>query len=368
MINHTEPATSAFVESNQEQALNAQEAEKLQEEAWAQDTPDALAEEPCHGEDDGQEVSGTAFDTTAESRDLEFNPEIACDLQVESVEEVIIESRDFVFESTSLDDEPIDTFETSEELPDTQEDWERRYPYEVPRPALSIEEAATILGKSVRSLERSIVGKWGNKLPEGWKARRMRIDGVDEWRIIPPPGFRVRHTSMSASSSQSRSVSTESSQKSASEPRRTTGDQERRARTNSSSSSSNSSLGFGFSLEKLIASAGQKAKNELVRAAEFALDEHPTIVIDRSDDVERLLRELNETQKELSEQRKMHLQDLRLLAELQGSMRLLEMNASQTSTLKEELELATLALREHRRQYQEFLNLPWWKRLFKKSP
>jgi hypothetical protein len=359
MINHTEPATSAFVESNQ----NDSDVEKLQEEAWAQDTP-AASEKPREEQGDRDEISGTAFDTTAESHELEFDPEIACDLQVESVEEVTIESRDFVSESASFDDEPIDTFETSEELPDTQEDWERRYPYEVPRPALSIEEAATILGKSVRSLERSILGKWGNKLPEGWKARRMRIDGVDEWRIIPPPGFRVRHTSMS--SSQSRGVSTD--QQPTSEPRRAAGGQERRERASSSSSSSSSSLGFGFSLEKLIASAGQKAKNELVRAAEFALDEHPTIVIDRSDDVERLLRELNDTQKELAEQRKMHLQDLRLLAELQGSMRLLEMNASQTNTLKEELELAALALREHKRQYQEFLNLPWWKRLFKKSP
>lgn len=365
MINHTEPATSAYVEPTEE--LNAQKLEELQEEAWAQDTAEAFKDGPCEEKGECDEEASTAFNTITETRDLEFDPEIACDLQVESVEEVSIEASDFVSETASFDEEPIDTFETGD-LPDTQEDWERRYPYEVPRPALSIEEAATILGKSVRSLERSILGKWGNKLPEGWKARRMRIDGVDEWRIIPPPGFRVRHTSMQAPSSRTESVSTESSQSSSSKPRRTAGDQERRERTSSSSSSSSSSLGFGFSLEKLIASAGQKAKNELVRAAEFALDEHPTIVIDRSDDVERLLRELADSQKELAEQRKMHLQDLRLLAEIQGSMRLLEMNASQTSVLKEELELATTALREHKRQYQEFLNLPWWKRIFRKNP
>lgn len=347
MINQTEPATSTFVESSRETEIDA-DVEKRQT---------VETDESCQQEVECSNDSGTAFDTIAERRELEFEPE------AETVEEVTLESSDFRQETVSFDEEPIDTFETDDDLPDTQDEWERRYPYEVPRPALSIEEAATILGKSVRSLERSILGKWGNKLPEGWKARRMRIDGVDEWRIIPPPGFRVRHTSMSASSSQSRSVSTESSQNQASEPRRS-----ERARSSSSSSSDTGGLGFGFSLEKLIASAGQKAKNELVRAAEFALDEHPTIVIDRSDDVERLLRELAESQKELAEERKMHLQDLRLLAELQGSMRLLEMNASQTNTLKEDLELATLALREHKRQYQEFLNLPWWKRLFKKSP
>lgn len=348
MINQTEPATSTFVESTHDADV-----EKLQK---------VEPDESRRQQGECNDQPHTAFDTTAESRDLEFEPE------AEAVEEVTLESGDFMHESVSFDEEPIDTFETDDDLPDTQDEWERRYPYEVPRPALSIEEAATILGKSVRSLERSILGKWGNKLPEGWKARRMRIDGVDEWRIIPPPGFRVRHTSMSASNSQTQNVSTESSPKPASEPRRTTGSEQRRARTSASSSSDNGGLGFGFSLEKLIASAGQKAKNELVRAAEFALDEHPTIVIDRSDDVERLLRELAESQKELAEERKMHLQDLRLLAELQGSMRLLEMNTSQTNTLKEELELATLALREHKRQYQEFLNLPWWKRIFKKSP
>lgn len=364
MINHTEPATSAYVEPTEE--LNAQKLEDLQEEAWAQDTQGAFDDEPGQEEtDERDEETGTAFDTTAESRDLEFDPEIACDLQVENVEEVSVEASDFVSETASFDEEPIDTFE---DLPDTQEDWERRYPYEVPRPALSIQEAATILGKSVRSLERSILGKWGNKLPEGWKARRMRIDGVDEWRIIPPPGFRVRHTSMQAPSSQTGSVSSESSQSSSSKPRRTARDEGRRSSSSEAAASNSGGLGFGFSLEKLIASAGQKAKNELVRAAEFALDEHPTIVIDRSDDVERLLRELADTQKELSEQRKMHLQDLRLLAEIQGSMRLLEINASQTSVLKEELELATTALREHKRQYQEFLNLPWWKRLFRSKP
>ncbi len=66
--------------------------------------------------------------------------------------------------------------------------------YEVPRPWLSIEEAANMLGRSVRGMERSIIGRWGNKLPEGWQARRVRMDGTDQWRIVPPPGFRVKHS------------------------------------------------------------------------------------------------------------------------------------------------------------------------------
>lgn len=128
---------------------------------------------------------------------------------------------------------------------------------------------------------------------------------------------------------------------------------------------------LGFSFDSLIQTAGKKAKTELARAAEYAMEanmEHPTIVIDRSDEVERLLRQLNEVQKELSDERRMHLEDLRLLAEMQGSMRLLELKSSQTATLKDELVEVTRTLQEHRRQYQEFLALPWWQRLFRKAP
>ncbi|MBX9668093.1 MAG: hypothetical protein K2X93_10765, partial [Candidatus Obscuribacterales bacterium] len=93
-----------------------------------------------------------------------------------------------------------------------------------------------------------------------------------------------------------------------------------------------------------------------------------TIVIDRSDEVERLLRELAEVHKELAVERRARLDDLRLISDMQSSMRLLEMKSSQTSTLKEELALATTTLKEHRLQYQEFLSLPWWKRLFRRLP
>ena len=61
--------------------------------------------------------------------------------------------------------------------------------YEIPRPWLTLQEAASIMGRSQRALERSIIGRWGNKLPAGWSARHVTIDGQAEWRIIPPPAF-----------------------------------------------------------------------------------------------------------------------------------------------------------------------------------
>jgi len=241
--------------------------------------------------------------------------------------------------------------------------------YDVPRPALTIDEAATILGKSIRAIERGISGKWGNRLPEGWKARKMKIDGEDEWRIIPPPSFRIRH---SKSGTPRTEVMTEKTiEKPAPAPAQPA--------SSSRPTPSDEPLGLretaenllGFSFNSLIQTAGKKAKTELARAAEYAMEsnmEHPTIVIDRSDEVERLLRQLNEVQKELSDERREHLEDLRLLAEMQSSMRLLELKSSQTASLKDELVEVTRTLQEHRRQYQEFLALPWWKRLFRKAP
>ncbi len=241
--------------------------------------------------------------------------------------------------------------------------------YDVPRPALTIDEAATILGKSIRAIERGISGKWGNRLPEGWKARKMKIDGQDEWRIIPPPSFRIRH---SKSGTPRTEVMTE---KTIEKP----APAQAQPAASSRPAPSDEPLGLretaenllGFSFNSLIQTAGKKAKTELARAAEYAMEsnmEHPTIVIDRSDEVERLLRQLNEVQKELSDERREHLEDLRLLAEMQGSMRMLELKSSQTASLKDELVEVTRTLQEHRRQYQEFLALPWWKRLFRKAP
>src|SRR5262245_33800277 len=64
--------------------------------------------------------------------------------------------------------------------------------FDIPRPMLTIQQAASFLGKSVRALETSLLGRWGNKLPDGWSSRKIKTDRGDEWRIIPPPGFRVR--------------------------------------------------------------------------------------------------------------------------------------------------------------------------------
>ncbi len=267
-------------------------------------------------------------------------------------------------EDISVEHEPIDT-----ELADTEygDDWEQgpTLVYDVPRPALTIDEAATILGKSIRAIERGISGKWGNRLPEGWKARRMKIDGQDEWRIIPPPNFRVRHSKTGTPRTE------EMTRKTIEKTANPTTTSRAVARNEEPTGLLDNDSLFGFSFNDLLHTAGKRAKTELAKAADYAIEstmEYPTIVIDRSDDVELLLRELAEARKELSEERRMHLEDLRAMAEMQGSMRLLEMKSSQTNALKEELLEVTRTMQEHRKQYQEFLALPWWKRLFRKTP
>lgn len=236
------------------------------------------------------------------------------------------------------------------------------YSYEVPRPALTIEEAAGILGKSVRAIERSISGRWGNRLPEGWKARKMKLDGQVEWRILPPPGFRIRRSTTNLLKPRTQETDMSPGQ---------TETQSAKSETSAQESGSKSTLDFGFSLEKLL-SAGKKAGNELVKVAENAMEnsfeQHPTIVIDRASDVEKLLRELADTQKELATERLMHLEDLRQMHEMASSMRLLEMRGTQTQILKEELEDARKALKAHKEQYEAYLALPWWKKMFVSAP
>jgi hypothetical protein len=199
---------------------------------------------------------------------------------------------------------------------------------EDPRPTFSIREAAVLLGKSLRALERSLMGKWGNKLPEGWTARKIATGNGSEWRIIPPPGFRVRPISAEHGS-----------------------------------------------LFKEATGATASDDGELVPqlpgrryGPTWGLqddgDEQSTIVIDRTDEVERLLREIVAIQKQLAEERKMHLEDLRLLNHLQGSMRLLEVKACETEKLKEELRAAQKEFIELKQEYMTVLSLPWWKRLF----
>ncbi len=292
------------------------------------------------------------------------------------------------FSESALESEESFEEEYEKETEEEQEEsaWasdEREYPYEVPRPALTLDEASYVLGKSIRAIERSIQGKWGNRLPEGWQARKMKIDGESEWRIIPPAGFRIRHTvsnTVGTKSNISEPEAVESSQYDSRideatdcEPLEENGTTESSTAvaTTGDKSGGLKLPGFNFSLEGFLNSASNKAKTELVRASNGVNDldmDHPTIVIDRSDDVERLLRELANTQKELAEERRQRMDDLRTLSQMQSSMRLLEDHASQTSILKEELVETREALKLHKEQYQAYLKLPWWKKIFKKAP
>lgn len=265
--------------------------------------------------------------------------------------------------------------------------------YETPRPWLSIEQAARMLGRSTRAVERSIMGRWGNQLPEGWSARRVRIDEITEWRIVPPPGFRIKHNRRDQGREEGDVLAKtviEDVEVSPLDDARTDNSLTENARTESATEKARTARKRAeaaakseknddqpFSFEKFFHSAGRMAQKELasfglaVRAPERPIDvdvEHATIVIDRSDEVEKLLRELAETRKELAVQTRMHLEDLRVMHEMQASMRLLEVNARETSELKEDLTAAQIALREHRAQYQAFLALPWYKRLFRKNP
>ena len=92
--------------------------------------------------------------------------------------------------------------------------------------------------------------------------------------------------------------------------------------------------------------------------------DQPTIVIDRSEEVEHLLRELVVVQQALSEERRLHLEDVRLLSQMQGSMRLLEVNAAEQARAKSELEAAKQELHKVKEQYNRLVSMPWWKKLF----
>ena len=304
----------------------------------------------------------------------DFSPEPALEIDPEIEPEIEVSSK------VDLDQEEREDEEIYEEE-DEGEFQERQYPYDVPRPALTLDEASYILGKSIRAIERSIQGKWGNRLPEGWQARKMKIDGESEWRIIPPAGFRIRHTV-----SKSRADLANSEYESSGTTNGTStilaevedaiavDESPETAKSNDDSKGNGLKLpGFSVAIENFITSASQKAKNEIARATSLSQEAdldmgHPTIVIDRSDDVERLLRELANTRKELAEERRLHMDDLRLLNQMQTSMRLLEDHASQTTCLKDELIQAREALKLHKEQYESYLKLPWWRKLFVKAP
>lgn len=177
--------------------------------------------------------------------------------------------------------------------------------------SLDLKEAAFVLGKSMRALERSLTGKWGNRLPDGWSARRQLTNGVESWRIIPPEGF---------------------------------------------------------NLEPLYEhQRGAQPQFELLAARTRHHSQALLSVWKKDDEVITALKELAAVHKELAQEKRAHLEDLRLLAQLQSSMRLLECNASETSQLKTELMEAQKDLIALKNEYQTLLKLPWWKRIFKQS-
>lgn len=207
---------------------------------------------------------------------------------------------------------------------------------ELARPALTVKEASSLLGRSVRALERSIMGRWGNKLPDGWIAKKIRIDGNDEWRIIPPDSFKVRHRSKDE------------------EPaREIEGDD----------------LIPNLLEEALnLALPTAKPKEAFVLKPQEDGLENQTIIIDRSEEVEQLLKELVKVHKALADETRQHVEDLRMLNEMTNSMRLLETNQHNNQMLKDELLSAQRDLVAFKHQYEAFLALPWWKRLFRRFP
>ena len=219
------------------------------------------------------------------------------------------------------DSQPIDDDITEEELA---------------RPALTIKEASSLLGRSVRALERSILGRWGTKLPEGWIAKKISIDGNDEWRVIPPDSFKVRHRP-----------------KDEDPARDIEGDD----------------LIPNLLEEALnLALPTQKPRESFViKHSEDGLD-NSTIIIDRSEEVEQLLKELVKVHKALADETRQHVEDLRMLNEMTNSMRLLETNQHNAQLLKDELLNAQRDLVSFKHEYEAYLSLPWWKRLFRRFP
>jgi hypothetical protein len=248
------------------------------------------------------------------------------------------------------------------------------YAYEVPRPFLTLHQAAGILGMTLRSLERSIRGRWGSKLPDGWLARKMKTSQGDEWRILPPPGFRVK---MQAATEYDTIDETETelvddySIKAVAEF--AGADTGSAAQTPSAAPNGGAAAPTGLfnSAANLFnkrpsSSAPAQRPRQPWRPDRHSLDQ-PTIVIDRTEEVEHLLRELVTTKGALAEERRVHLEDVRMITQLQSSMRLLEVNAADQAKLKSELEQTRQELMQWQQKYVELSSRPWWQRVFKKS-
>jgi hypothetical protein len=225
------------------------------------------------------------------------------------------------------------------------------YSYEVPRPFLSLHQAASVLGMTLRSLERSLRGRWGNKLPDGWLARKMKTDQGDEWRILPPPGFRVKLNTATTYDTVSDTELVENY-----EP----------------GSSGHVAEQQGYAPQPPASNTGEfsnmqnpaRRKQQQWRPERHTLD-HPTIIIDRTEEVEHLLRELVNTKGALAEERRVHLEDMRMISQMQSSMRLLEVHAAEQAKVKTDLELAKQELAQWQKKYEEMAARPWWRRVFK---
>lgn len=232
---------------------------------------------------------------------------------------------------SNIDEQITDALEINEDdAPDMDE------AVEIVRPLLTLEQAAVLLGKSLRALERSIIGKWGNKLPDGWSARKVGTENGSEWRVIPPPGFRIKRVN---------------------------------GRIEHVEEEENSLLDDIVQATKAMTGLEQgkpaKAQAKKKMFLPQSIDQ-PAIVIDRTDEVESLLRELVSTQKSLSEERRHRMEDLRLINQMQSSMRLLETNAQETKKIKVELEEAWTELKLVQTKYKQIAAMPWWKRIFYK--
>jgi len=238
------------------------------------------------------------------------------------------------------------------------------YSYEVPRPFLTLDQAAAVLGKSLRALERGILGRWGNKLPDGWQARKMRISGGEEWRVIPPPGFRVRQilpgTTSDTISAYSVDESDESYESGAEEQVAFYAD-DSAAMTPAPESATQAQA----QTQPQRRSQAQQAprKRPTWRPERHVMDQ-PTIVIERTEEVEQLLRDMVTVQKALAEERRLHLEDLRLITSLQSSMRLLEADTHEKQRLQSELASTQAELNQVKQQYEQLLRMPWWRRMF----
>ncbi len=201
-----------------------------------------------------------------------------------------------------------------------------------PRSSFTLRQAAAVLGKSLRALERSLLGKWGNKLPEGWSASRVQVEDHFEWRVFPPTDFEVR----------------------AHRDTIETGEDARAPRVPMVPAGESPQINVAAAFAGENRGAGTNTN-------------YPAVVINRDEEVEQLLRELLYTQKQLSEERRLRLEDLCLMTQMQNGMKLLEDKASLATNLRQELASAQSDLLQLKNDYLSLLSLPWWKRIFWKK-